>query len=244
MRLTLPLALAAFGLVTLAVLVQVGPAVTAQTPIPSPTPTSSAPPTLPEVVRTFGAHVIPPGSTIRFSYPIATPAPGQPTPRGLPPPITVENRSDRPVVGRYSGFDLTLEAPDGTLIRVLDVPATSSACQPHEGAVVRCSAFASGLVAFTLVSAEVPTEAIALPVGCTNLTLTWPQLTPLRMVAAAITPPGALESIWRFIPARQRFLGFAPTAPDPANDYTAISAPLEAVFICMTAPGTLMRPAV
>jgi hypothetical protein len=88
------------------------------------------------------------------------------------------------------------------------------------------------------------TEAVTLPSGCSNQTLTWPVGTPVSTVAAAVTPADALISIFRLDATARRFLGFAPGAPDFANDYTTITSSLEPVFFCMRAVGTLARPAV
>jgi hypothetical protein len=86
------------------------------------------------------------------------------------------------------------------------------------------------------------TEAVALPTGCSNQALTWPVGTPLTTVAAAVTPPGNLLSIFKLDPIQQRFRGYSPTAPAFANDYTMVETRLEAVFFCVSAPSTLNRP--
>jgi hypothetical protein len=86
------------------------------------------------------------------------------------------------------------------------------------------------------------TEAVALTTGCTNVALTWPAGTPLSTVAAAVTPAGVLESIFKLDPVMMRFRGYSPTAPAFANDYTMVESSLEAVFICVRSPGTLNRP--
>lgn len=86
------------------------------------------------------------------------------------------------------------------------------------------------------------TEAIPLTTGCTNLTLTWPNGTSTSVVAAAISPTGALASIWRYDAAQGRFLGYTPAAPSFANDLLTVNR-LEAVFVCVNSPATLTRPA-
>ena len=84
------------------------------------------------------------------------------------------------------------------------------------------------------------TELVPLFAGCTNVVTTWPGTTPTGTVAAAVSPPGALMSIWRYDAAARRFLGYAAHAPS-VSDLTVVSR-LDAVFICMTMPGTLTRP--
>ena len=91
-------------------------------------------------------------------------------------------------------------------------------------------------------AAAQPTDTVTLVAGCTNVTLTWPAGTSLSTVAAAITPAGALLSIFRFDAQSGRFRGFSPMAPAFANDYTMVTSALEPVFVCMSAAGTLTGP--
>jgi hypothetical protein len=90
-----------------------------------------------------------------------------------------------------------------------------------------------------------PTEAYALVAGCNNVAVTWPSGTPLTMVSGAITPPTALESIWRLDNAQQKYYGFSPlpsAAADMANDYNTVLVILEPVYVCMREAGTFNRP--
>jgi hypothetical protein len=87
-----------------------------------------------------------------------------------------------------------------------------------------------------------PTEAVQLLAGCSNVVLTWPTGTPLATVARAVDPPHALESIFKLDAAQGRYRGYSPTAPAFANDYTAVEAALEAVFVCVTQAATWHRP--
>jgi hypothetical protein len=91
--------------------------------------------------------------------------------------------------------------------------------------------------------AAAATDTVMLFNGCTNVALTWPAGTPLSMVAAAVTPADALESIWRqsIVNDMQVFIAYSPIASAP-NDYTSTSSSLEASFICMRAQGSLTRP--
>ncbi len=81
--------------------------------------------------------------------------------------------------------------------------------------------------------------------GCNNVTLTWPAGTEVGVVAAGIFPDAALPllSIFRADPVQGRFLGWSPSVPAFANDYTTVSTRLETVFICVTVAATLTRPA-
>ncbi len=84
------------------------------------------------------------------------------------------------------------------------------------------------------------TETVELFPVCNNVTLTWPSGTPMTEVAAAITPVSNLRAIWRFNNTQQRFEGFSPQFPEQSDLRTANR--LDAVFICMSGPGTLTRP--
>jgi hypothetical protein len=86
------------------------------------------------------------------------------------------------------------------------------------------------------------TEPIPLATGCSNVALTWPVGTAVSTVAAAVTPAGVLESIFKLDAAMGRFRGFSPNAPAFANDYNMVEGSLEAVFVCVRSPGTLNRP--
>jgi hypothetical protein len=87
-----------------------------------------------------------------------------------------------------------------------------------------------------------PTESLQLLAGCSNVALSWAVGTPLAAVAAAVDPPHALAAIFKQDAAAGRYRGYSPTAPAFANDYTAVEAPLEAVFVCVNQGATLARP--
>ena len=89
------------------------------------------------------------------------------------------------------------------------------------------------------------TDTVELFPGCNNVALTWRGGTSLDTVAAAVTPAGALESIFRYDNLQQRYFGYSPlpaAREAGANDYTAIMQSLEPVFVCMNEAGELNRP--
>ena len=85
------------------------------------------------------------------------------------------------------------------------------------------------------------TETVELFRACNNVAITWSSGTQTSVVAAAITPASAVQGIWRFDNNRQLFEGFSPQFPQ-ASDLQTVNL-IDAVFICMDAPGTLTRPA-
>lgn len=84
-------------------------------------------------------------------------------------------------------------------------------------------------------------EAVALRATCNNVALTWPEGTPLSVVAAAVSPLDSLAGIWRYDAARDLYLAYSPEPGSPA-DYSVITSRLEPVFVCMKSGGALSRP--
>ena len=105
------------------------------------------------------------------------------------------------------------------------------------------SAWSGGSVPTAPVGAEAPTDIVELFPVCNNVALTWNTGTPMSTVAASVSPQDALESIWRYDTAADRWLGYS-TLPDAPNDYTTVGARAQAAWICMRAPGSLDRPTI
>lgn len=89
-------------------------------------------------------------------------------------------------------------------------------------------------------SAREMVETIRLARGCNNIALTWKTGTPPRTVAGAVDTVGDLTAIWKFNNAQQKFEGYAPDFPN-ASDLTSVTR-LDAVFLCVTASGSMTRP--
>ncbi len=95
-----------------------------------------------------------------------------------------------------------------------------------------------------------PVASISLPApgavkqlypNCNNITLTFPDGTPSQTVVQAVTPPDAVESLWRHSAALGRFEGFNPAFPG-ASDLPSVSF-LDAVWLCMVeGPGVTAPP--
>ncbi len=58
----------------------------------------------------------------------------------------------------------------------------------------------------------------------------------------AATSAQAVVTMWHFDSAAQTFEGFAPSSRGASNFMTLNR--LDAVFLCMSAPGTLTRPVI
>lgn len=96
-----------------------------------------------------------------------------------------------------------------------------------------------------------PVASIALPAPgsteqlyprCNNISLTFPDGTSCQTVVQAVTPAGAVETLWRFNPSQNRFEGFSPAYPQ-ASDLLSVYF-LDAVWLCIhEAPATGPQPA-
>jgi hypothetical protein len=74
------------------------------------------------------------------------------------------------------------------------------------------------------------------------VTLSFPTGTQAATVAAAVSPPTALQTIWRLDNTTRSFQAFMPQAPQ-ASDLASVSL-LDAVFICVDAGANIATPAV
>ena len=84
------------------------------------------------------------------------------------------------------------------------------------------------------------TPAGGLSAGCNMTTLTFADGTEATTVAAAVSPPDALETIWRLDNTTGSFQAFMPQAPQ-ASDLTSVNL-LDAVFICLGASADISMP--
>ena len=161
----------------------------------------------------------------------------------------------------YNGAVLTVTVPplgSGQSLTLTERAGSAATCMhvDNQGNVLRCSVRPTVGGTEVLIGILIadpppmpspthtpgPTETVALAAGCTNVSLTWPDGTPTGAVARAIAPPARLVAIWRYDAAQRRFLAFSPRSAQ-ASDLPTVDR-LDAVFICMDAPGTLTRPAV
>ena len=82
-------------------------------------------------------------------------------------------------------------------------------------------------------------ESVDLVKGCNPLAATWPDATPIDTVVTGVAPAEALDAIWLFDPASGAWQGYSPAAPE-ASDLEFVNN-LDAIFVCMNAPGTVSR---
>ena len=213
--------------------------ITPPTPTPAPTP---------QMVTIPGSATVPPGGSVVFRRPSdgAT--------------LAVAYGGREPAAMAYDGAVLTVTVPPlppGQLLSGTvpgQGPGATCALVDDQRHVLRCAVQPAvggmELLIGILITDPPPTpsptatpgatETVALVAGCTNVSLTWPDGTPTGAVARAITPPAALVAVWRYDAAQRRFLAFSPRSAQ-ASDLPTVNR-LDAVFICMSGPGTLARP--
>jgi hypothetical protein len=86
-----------------------------------------------------------------------------------------------------------------------------------------------------------PGAAKQLYPGCNNISLTFANGTASETMVQAVTPAGAVETMWRHNAAESRFEGFSPAAPQ-ASDLLTVNQ-WDAVWLCVAAaPGVIARP--
>lgn len=83
-------------------------------------------------------------------------------------------------------------------------------------------------------------ELVPLPAGCSGATSTYPDETPVEVIADSIRPPGTVEALWEH--ERGVWLGYSPTFPEASD--LAEAGFLDVVFVCVSAPGEFVRPLV
>jgi len=100
---------------------------------------------------------------------------------------------------------------------------------------------ALGSAAPTMTSRAQDTErAVNLSPGCNMVTLTFPDGTKTSTLAAAISPPSALQTVWRLDNTTGSFQAYTPQAPQ-ASDLTSLNL-LDAVFICLDTTASISMP--
>jgi len=108
--------------------------------------------------------------------------------------------------------------------------------------VMALAATVGTLLAAQVVSVRAqPVATITLPApgaakqlypGCNNVSLSFPDGTPSDTVIQAVTPAGAVETMWRHSAALNKFEGYSAQFPQ-ASDLLTVNF-MDAVWLCMT----------
>jgi hypothetical protein len=92
-------------------------------------------------------------------------------------------------------------------------------------------------VAPRLASAQ---RTVDLVLGCNPVSITYDNGTAITTVAAGVEPAGSLETMWKYLPAEGRWLGYMASAPE-ASDLQTVER-LGVVFVCVNAVATITMP--
>jgi subtilisin family serine protease len=85
---------------------------------------------------------------------------------------------------------------------------------------------------------DIPTGSLS--PGCNMVTLTFASGTDAATVAAAVSPPDALDTIWRLDNVTRSFQAFRPLTP-AVSDLQSLDL-LDAVFLCLSASADIAMP--
>jgi hypothetical protein len=84
-------------------------------------------------------------------------------------------------------------------------------------------------------------RTVNLAVGFNPVVLTFPNDTSIATVASGIAPASALDSIWKYVPAEGRWMGYSPAVPVEVNDLQTVKR-LDPVFIFVKEAATITMP--
>ena len=114
--------------------------------------------------------------------------------------------------------------------------------------MVRRWLWLSGLVAAVLLLAAALAPRLAsaqrtvdLVLGCNPVALTHPDGTAITTVADGVAPAESLVSIWKFLPAEGRWIGYSAGAPPEVSDLQTVER-LDALFVCVNVVATITMP--
>jgi hypothetical protein len=103
------------------------------------------------------------------------------------------------------------------------------------------------ITAVLLLAAAVAPKAVSaqrtvnLVVGCNPVAITYDDGTSVTTVATGVQPDGSLVSIWKYLPAENRWIGYSAGAPAAVSDLQTVER-LDALFVCVNAVATISMP--
>ena len=136
---------------------------------------------------------------------------------------------------------VTSDTPAQVVMRI--VP-TGAAVLAGESLTVMCQLdrYPSVKAVAVIPLASFETEAVDLVPGCSLLSATWPDETPIATVAEAVAPPEALDAVWAFDAETGTWQGFSAANPE-VSDLMSVDQ-LDAIFVCVNASSTIARPVI
>jgi hypothetical protein len=118
-------------------------------------------------------------------------------------------------------------------IRPLLVAAVVTALLAANGSLVLAQPVAT-------ITLPAPGAAKQLYPGCNNISLSFPDGTPSATVLQAVTPAGAVDTMWRHSAAQNRFEGYSAQYPQ-ASDLLTVNF-MDAVWLCMVEGLAAVQP--
>jgi hypothetical protein len=94
----------------------------------------------------------------------------------------------------------------------------------------------------TTAHAQDSQHTVSLSPGCNMVTLTFPTGTDPVTVADAVSPPAALDTIWRLDNSTRSFQAYVAVAPS-ASDLQSLNL-LDPVFLCLSTSADISMPSV
>jgi hypothetical protein len=77
--------------------------------------------------------------------------------------------------------------------------------------------------------------------GCTPVAMTFDDGTAITTVGEGVQPTGILTSIWKYLPADHRWIGYSASAPAEISDLQTVDK-LDPLFVCTNEAGTITMP--
>lgn len=146
-----------------------------------------------------------------------------------------------PPAGNTSPFDLPVGIPAAPAATATFTPTVTPTPGTPTATPTRTSTPTATGTPPTATGTATPTmESETLVVGCNPLASTYPDNTAISTIAAAVSPSGALVSIWSFETGVWR--GYSPFYPE-YSDLSEVDR-LDVVFICVDTAGSFERPKV
>jgi hypothetical protein len=97
------------------------------------------------------------------------------------------------------------------------------------------------LVAAALGARSASARTRDLVVGCNPETMTFADGTAITTVAAGVEPAGSLDSMWKYLPAEGRWLGYMAGVPAEVSDLQTVDR-LDVLFVCVNVVATITMP--
>jgi hypothetical protein len=167
-----------------------------------------------------------------------------PTPTATPAPATAATATPAPATAATAtpaaataatatpapATAATATPAPATAATATPAPATAATATPAPATAATATPAPATAAPVATITLPAPGEAKELFAGCNFISLTFPDGTTSEEVVGTVTPPGAIDALWRQNAALDRFEGFSPAFPQ-ASDLLTVSF-LDPVWLC------------